>query len=101
MIMRLSVPSVGAEVEEIRVLQWAGEPGQHFGTGDLIVELETHKAIIEIRAGQQGFLRQVLAAEGSWCKIGVIIALFSDEMSEIVPAEADAAVELSVEFVVS
>ena len=59
MIYKISVPAV-ADVEEIRVLEWHGEPGHRFDSGDLVVELETHKAIVEVRAGQPGVLREVL-----------------------------------------
>jgi pyruvate/2-oxoglutarate dehydrogenase complex dihydrolipoamide acyltransferase (E2) component len=101
MIFRLTIPSVGAEVEEIRVLQWAGEAGHRFETGDLVVELETHKALVEIRAGQPGFLLRVLAPDGDWCKIGSAIALFGDEPGAADAIAADDAAELAVEFIIS
>ena len=46
------------------------KPGTAFAPGDLIVELETHKAVVEARAGQAGILREIKAAPGDWCRIG-------------------------------
>ena len=98
MIYQLSVPAAVPGVEEIRILEWHGEPGAVFEAGDLIVELETHKAIVEVRAGQTGALRSVLAQPGDWKAIGLRLALFSDDAAETLPdADAEAS-DLLVEF---
>lgn len=97
MIYQLLVPAVVPGVEEIRVLEWHGEPGAVFAPGDLIVELETHKAVVEARAGQAGVLRAIKAAPGDWCQIGTPLALFSDSADEAVPDGA-AATDLVIEF---
>lgn len=99
MIYQLSVPAAVPGVEEIRILEWHGEPGSVFAASDLIVELETHKAIVEVRAGQTGILRTILAQPGDWKAIGLRLALFSDEAGEELPASDDAeASDLLVEF---
>ena len=76
MIYKLSVSAVVPGVEEIRILEWHRDPGAAVKSGELIVELETHKAVIEIRAAQEGVLRQILAKPGDWRAIGVPMALF-------------------------
>jgi len=98
MIYQLTVPSV-ADVEEILVLEWHGEIGHRFHVGDLIVELETHKAIVEVRAGQLGIMRVVMLQAGDWQQIGEPLAIFSDNEEEEVSAQAASA--LVVEFQVS
>jgi pyruvate/2-oxoglutarate dehydrogenase complex dihydrolipoamide acyltransferase (E2) component len=97
MIYQLSVPSVAEDVEEFRVLEWHGAPGHAFETGDLVVELETHKAVVEVRAGRPATLRKSLVAAGDWCKIGVPLAYFSDGADEALQDE-DKAGDLTVEF---
>ena len=97
MIYKISVPAV-ADVEEIRVLEWHGELGHQFNTGDLIVELETHKAIVEVRAGQPGVLRKILSESGKWQRIGLPLALLSDNDNEILPDGDQAATDLPVDF---
>jgi pyruvate/2-oxoglutarate dehydrogenase complex dihydrolipoamide acyltransferase (E2) component len=84
MIYNLTVPAAVPGVEEIRVLEWHGAPGTVFATGDLIVELETHKAVVEARAGQPGVLREIKAAPGEWVGIGLTLALFTDSADEAV-----------------
>ena len=67
-------------------------------SGDLVVELETHKAIVEVRAGQPAVLRQVLSEAGKWQQIGLPLALLSDDAGEPLPEEVDSAADLMVDF---
>jgi pyruvate/2-oxoglutarate dehydrogenase complex dihydrolipoamide acyltransferase (E2) component len=97
MLYKISVPSV-ADVEEIRVLEWHGEVGHHFDAGDLMVELETHKAIVEVRAAQSGHLRRIFSESGKWQKIGLPLAIMSDDESESLPDNTEALSDLAVEF---
>ena len=98
MIYQLSVPAAVPGVEEIRILEWHGAPGHAFNVGDLIVELETHKAIVEVRAAQAGILREIRAELGDWKAIGLVLATFSDAADE--PLEG-AGSDLAVEFEVT
>jgi pyruvate/2-oxoglutarate dehydrogenase complex dihydrolipoamide acyltransferase (E2) component len=100
MIYKLCVPAAVPGVDEIRILEWHGEPGAAFNRGDLIVELETHKAVVEVRAGQPGILRQLRAAPGDWRGIGVALALFSDRADEDFMTN-DGAANLALEFEVT
>lgn len=100
MIYQLSVPAVMKDVEEIRILEWHGEPGQPFAPGDLIVEFETHKALVEVRASQPGILRRILAPAGEWSAIGAPVALFSADQATPLPERVEEAMELAVEFMV-
>jgi pyruvate/2-oxoglutarate dehydrogenase complex dihydrolipoamide acyltransferase (E2) component len=97
-IYQLSVPAAVPGVEEIRVLEWHGEPGTEFAPGDLIVELETHKAVVEARAGRPGVLREIKAAPGDWRGIGTTLALFADRADEPLPDGPVASSELLIEF---
>jgi pyruvate/2-oxoglutarate dehydrogenase complex dihydrolipoamide acyltransferase (E2) component len=98
MIYSLEVPGPIADVEQIRVLEWHGEVGQRFELDELIVELETHKALVEVRAGQAGVLREIVAEAGDWKGIGETIALFSDSPGEALPQSAEERTQLAVNF---
>jgi pyruvate/2-oxoglutarate dehydrogenase complex dihydrolipoamide acyltransferase (E2) component len=100
MFYKVTVPGVGEDVEEIRVLEWHGTVGDGFNANDLIVEFETHKALVEVRAGQRGILRRVLAAEGQWVQVGLPIAIFSDSAEEPLSDGVAVAEELLVDFIV-
>ncbi len=97
-IYQISVPGLVADVEEIRVLEWHGGIGHEFDAGDLIVELETHKALVEVRAGQRGILRHILVEGGNWQKIGFPLCLMSDTSSEPLPESIESTGDLLVSF---
>ena len=76
-------------------------PGHAFAAGDLIVELETHKALVEVRAGQPGVLRRIVSPAGDWQAIGQPLALLSDDPTEALPETAEGMAALAVEFELS
>jgi len=100
MIFQVTVPPIAEEVEEIRILEWHGEPGRAFRPGELLVEFETYKVLVEVRASQAGVLRRVLASAGDWVRIGVPIALFSDAADEPLPDHAGDIADMAIEFLV-
>jgi pyruvate/2-oxoglutarate dehydrogenase complex dihydrolipoamide acyltransferase (E2) component len=102
MIYQLVVPGPIEDVEEVRVLEWHRQEGGAFEAGALLVELETHKAVIEVRPAQAGVLRRVLCQPGAWQQIGKPLALLSDTADEALPEEAVRDAEpLPVEFEVT
>jgi pyruvate/2-oxoglutarate dehydrogenase complex dihydrolipoamide acyltransferase (E2) component len=89
-IYRLSIPTTFEDNEAVRVLEWHGQPGTAFTAGALIVEVETHKALVEIRGETAGVLREVRYAEGEWCPLGGVLALLSDDADEPLTSEGAA-----------
>ena len=90
MIYRLLVPATIEDNDAVRVLEWHAAPGDAVAAGALIVEVETHKALIEIRAVRAAVLRERLLPEGAWCPLGEALATFSDDRHEPLSAEAGA-----------
>ena len=90
MIHRLSVPATLEDTPSVRVLEWHVAPGTSVAAGMLLVELETHKALIEVRAAQAGIMRRIDCAEGAWCPLGGALAMLSDEADEALDGAAHA-----------
>lgn len=82
MIYCLTVPTTIEHNQQVRVLEWHVEAGTSFLPGALLVELETNKALIEVRADQPGALRQRCVEAGAWCPLGGLLALVSDRPEE-------------------
>ena len=101
MIYILAVPGPIEDVEEVRVLEWHGQEGRAFAPGELVVELETHKALVEVRAGQSGVLRRIACPEGAWQDLGKTLPLFSDDPNEPLPSSTSGVGHLEVHFEVS
>jgi pyruvate/2-oxoglutarate dehydrogenase complex dihydrolipoamide acyltransferase (E2) component len=101
MIYTLVVPGPIEDVEEVRVLEWHGAPGRAFAVGELVVELETHKALVEVRAGQPGVLRRLLSEAGDWQAVGEPLALLSEDADEALPDTVEGLAAMAVAFEVS
>jgi pyruvate/2-oxoglutarate dehydrogenase complex dihydrolipoamide acyltransferase (E2) component len=100
-IYKLCVPGPIEDVEEVRVLEWHGAAGQAFAPGEMIVELETHKALVEVRAGQPGTLRAVLCEAGDWKALGEALAILSDAPDEPLPDDPETLSDWPVDFEVN
>lgn len=99
MIFRLVVPGPIEDVEEIRVLEWHRREGMSIDAQALLVELETHKSVVEVRPTRSVVLRRILCPEGAWQAIGQALALLADTPDEPVPELVDPAwPTLDVEF---
>lgn len=101
MIYSLFLPGTFDDVTEMRVLEWHGDVGMRFDRDALIVELETHKAVIEVRAGQPGVLRKRLREEGGWCPLQSTLAIVSDEPDEPIPDAAESLDHLPLRFAIA
>jgi pyruvate/2-oxoglutarate dehydrogenase complex dihydrolipoamide acyltransferase (E2) component len=82
MIYRLAAPPVEG-VEEFRVLQWFKTEGEEIASDQLLVELETDKAIVEVRASRKCVLRKISVNQGEWAPTGQAVAWFSDRNDEV------------------
>lgn len=98
MLYNLQIPGAIPDVTEIRVLEWHGKVGHTFAPGELIVEVETHKAVVEIRAEEEVTLRSILCVEGDWQRVGVPLALVSQDANEPLSDDPNSLAILSVNY---
>ena len=73
MAIEIKVPQAGESVTEATLAAWLKEDGDYIEEGDLICELETDKANMELPADGEGILR-IKAEEGEDVKVGAVIA---------------------------
>ena len=50
------VPPVGEPIDSARLVRWLVSPGQAFRVGEVLVEIETDKSIVEVPAPQDGVM---------------------------------------------
>ncbi len=82
------MPQMGFDMKEGTLVRWIKREGDEVASGDIIAEIETDKAVVEIEAFDSGVLRQTLIGEGTTVPVGEIIAVIagSDEKLEKRPA---------------
>ena len=68
------MPQMGAEMEEGTVLKWLKQPGDQVNKGDIIAEIETDKATVELDSFESGTFLKAIVAEGATVPVGEVIA---------------------------
>jgi len=77
MISEVVMPQMGADMVEGTILAWRKQEGDAVERGEIIAEIETDKANVEIEAFESGIFRKTLAQEGDIVPVGGIIALIA------------------------
>lgn len=75
----LTLPRLGETMEEARVTAWLVAPGATFRRGDVLLEVETDKTVVEVPALQEGVLRAQLVVAGQRVALGAPIAEIEGE----------------------
>ncbi len=70
------LPRLGETMEKGTIVGWQVAPGAAFARGDVLVEVETDKTVVEVPALGDGILLEILADEGAVVPIGAPIAHF-------------------------
>jgi len=81
------LPDLGEGVHEAEILAVHVVVGQSIKEGDLILEVETDKAAVEIPSPITGDVREVLVQKGDMAKVGDVLITFV-EAAETLPAAA-------------
>ena len=77
MISEVVMPQMGADMTEGTIVRWLKHEGDEVTRGEIIAEIETDKANVEIEAFGSGTFRKVLASEGDVVQVGEIIAVIA------------------------
>ncbi|MGW8264722.1 MAG: pyruvate dehydrogenase complex dihydrolipoamide acetyltransferase [Longimicrobiales bacterium] len=70
-------------MEEGQLVRWLKAEGDAVSDGDLLAEIETDKATMELVARGQGILRRVFLEEGGTMAVGSVIAVIADADDDI------------------
>src|SRR5579871_2553336 len=91
MATEVIMPQMGADMQEGTLLKWLKQPGEHVARGEIIAEIETDKANIEIESFTEGVLLETLANEGDVIPVDQVIARVAAPGEQASPAPAPVA----------
>jgi 2-oxoglutarate dehydrogenase E2 component (dihydrolipoamide succinyltransferase) len=83
----VKAPSVGESITEVSILKWAKPNGAQVKNGELLLEIESDKATVEIVAEATGALT-ILKEAGERIPVGEVIGVIDDAAKGTVAAEA-------------
>jgi pyruvate dehydrogenase E2 component (dihydrolipoamide acetyltransferase) len=92
MATRVVMEALSPTMEEGRLVKWLRNEGDAVKSGDLLAEVETDKAVMELVARGDGVVRKRLANEGDASPVGTLLAIIAapDENIDALIAEAGA-----------
>ena len=93
MTTNVLMPALSPTMEEGTLAKWLVKEGQEIRSGDVIAEIETDKATMEVEAVDEGTLTKILVPEGTeGVKVNTPIAVIAgeDEDAEAAPPPAEA-----------
>ena len=73
-IVDVLLPQSGMGMQDGEIVQWLKSEGAEVSEGEIIVEVEAAKAIVEIPAPCDGVLQTIVAAEGEVVEVRAVIA---------------------------
>jgi len=85
MAFEFKLPDLGEGLTEGEIVKWLVKAGDPIEEGQLFVQVETDKAVIEIPSPQKGVVLKLGAAEGDTVQVGSVIIVIG-EKGEKVPA---------------
>lgn len=83
MATRIVMSKLSPTMEEGRILRWVKKEGEPVEPGDVVVEIETDKATMEVEAMGSGILRKILVDENATVPTGTLLAVVAAEDEDI------------------
>lgn len=78
MVAEIKMPQVSDNPEPVTIIGWKQHEGAAVNQGDLLAEVETDKATLEIASTQAGTLLKILVPAGASARAGEIIAYIGE-----------------------
>jgi pyruvate/2-oxoglutarate dehydrogenase complex dihydrolipoamide acyltransferase (E2) component len=72
------MPALGMAQKTGSIVRWLKQPGDAVKAGDVLMEVETDKAVMEVEADADGVLTDVTAVVGEEIPVGEVIARIAD-----------------------
>src|SRR5579862_4968947 len=76
------LPDLGQTTSEAKIVQWLKRPGDFIKRGEPIVAVETDKVDMEVEAFASGYVRRLLADEGTMASALAPVAILTDTLEE-------------------
>src|SRR5438045_1647400 len=89
----VTMPRLSDTMEEGTIAAWLKKPGEQINKGDVIAQIETDKATMDLTAFEAGTLQEILAPEGATVAIGQPVARIGSGDGSSAKASATATAE--------
>ena len=91
MAIKIQMPKLADTMTEGTLVKWRKKVGDKIEAGDILADVETDKATMEMEAFDDGVLSKLLVEEGAKVPIGESIAILTEDGDEAGAGEAEEA----------
>ncbi len=88
----ISMPKLGFDMREGVLVRWVKNEGEQINKGDVLAEIETDKATVEVESSASGVVRKLLANQGDVVPVGAAIAIVGsadEKISDQLPVTSE------------
>src|SRR5438093_10449227 len=78
MPIEVTMPKLSDTMEEGTILRWLKQVGEHVEQGEVLAEVETDKADMELEASDSGTLAEIKVKEGESAAVGAVLAVLGE-----------------------
>src|SRR5919201_1253343 len=89
-VTKVVMPKLSEAMETGKLIKWIKKEGDRVSGGDILAEVETDKADVEMEAFGAGVLRKILVPEGERAPVGALIAVIAEASDDIASVVASA-----------
>ena len=82
-VTKVVMPRLSEQMESGKIIKWLKKEGDRVQSGDILAEVETDKADVEMEAFGSGVLRKIVVTAGDKAPVGALIAVIADEREDI------------------
>lgn len=79
------MPTLGSDMTQGTLVEWKKKVGDRVMKGEILAEVDTEKAAIEIESFHTGVIEQLLAKPGETVPVGRVMALIREEGAQAIP----------------
>jgi pyruvate dehydrogenase E2 component (dihydrolipoamide acetyltransferase) len=83
MATKVVMEALSPTMEEGQLVKWLKQEGDTVTVGDILAEVETDKAVMELAARGEGILRAIVAPEGATVEVGKLVAVIGQAEEDI------------------
>lgn len=83
MATKIMMPKLSDTMEEGVILKWLRKEGEKIKQGEMLVEIQSDKADMELEAYDTGIVRKIMVPEGGKAPIGGLIAIIGEADEDI------------------
>jgi pyruvate dehydrogenase E2 component (dihydrolipoamide acetyltransferase) len=82
-VTKVVMPKLSEQMESGKIIKWLKQEGDRIQSGDILAEVETDKADVEMEAFGSGVLRKILVPAGSAAPVGGLIGVIAEPNDDI------------------